>query len=309
MNIRQLHYFLAVARELNFTRAAERVHIAQPPLSQQIIALERELGTALFIREKRHVKLTPAGEILVEHAHRVINAAAAAVDAVRLARRGAKASISVGAIYSAIHSFLPDTLRNFNAVAPNVEISVREMTIAQQLVGLREGAVEVGLLRGPLNDRDLRIETLYHERLVVAAPANSPFDSNSALSIKDLADYPLIAVPRSAGRTYSDRVLDVFETHGVQPRIVHEVWDMHTSMCLVAAGLGAAIVPAMMQTMPTSTVRYCQLAEPTPGVSFAVALRPTTQSPMIDAFIEAARKSAASMLQKYPELFLKPQAD
>ena len=96
MNIRQLRYFLAVAQELNFTRAAEKVGIAQPPLSQQILALEQELGTALFTREKRRVLLTPAGEILVDHAHRVINAAAAAIDAVRLVQRGAKANITVG---------------------------------------------------------------------------------------------------------------------------------------------------------------------------------------------------------------------
>ena len=142
MNIRQLRYFLAVAQELNFTRAAEKVGIAQPPLSQQILTLEQELGTQLFTRERRRVRLTAAGEILVDHAHRVINAAAAAEEAVRMAERGARATISVGAVYSAIYSVLPGLLRYFSTVAPNVEVNLREMTIAQQIEGLNEGAIE-----------------------------------------------------------------------------------------------------------------------------------------------------------------------
>jgi len=304
MNIRQLRYFLAVAQELNFTRAAEKVGMAQPPLSQQILALEQELGTALFTREKRRVLLTAAGEILVDHAHRVINAASAAEDAVRMVERGAGANIVVGAVYSAIYSFLPGLLRHFNTLYPNVEISLREMTIAQQIVGLNEGMIEVGLLRGPIHQRDLRTETLYRERLVVAVPATQADQFGETVSLRDLAKLPLIAVARGTGRGYSDRVLDVFDAHDLEPNIVHEVSDMHTSVCLVAAGMGVSIVPAIMQTMQTNGVSYRSLAEETNGITFAVALRKDTVTPLVEQFIAAAHYSAGVMLVDHPTLLM-----
>lgn len=304
MNIRQLRYFLAVAQELNFTRAAEKVGIAQPPLSQQILALEQELGTQLFTREKRRVQLTAAGEVLVDHAHRVINAAAAAEAAVKLVERGAGASITVGAVYSAIYSFLPNLLRYFNSLAPNVEINLREMTIAQQIDALNEGLIEVGLLRGPIHQRNLRTEILYRERLVVALPSTRGADIGERMSIVDIAKEPLIAVGRGSSRGYSDRVLDVFDARELEPRIVHEVSDMHTAVCLVAAGMGVSIVPAIMQTMQTKGVIYRPIAEETGGITFALALRRETESSLIDMFVKAARKSAAEMLADNPGLFL-----
>ena len=305
MNIRQLRYFLAVAQELNFTRAAERVGIAQPPLSQQILALEQELGTALFTREKRRVRLTAAGEILVDHAHRVINAAAAAEEAVRMVERGANANITVGAVYSAIYSFLPGLLRYFTKLAPNAEINLREMTIAQQITGLNEGEIEIGLLRGPIHQRNLRTEILYRERLVVAVPAAQASEFGDPVSIREIAPRPLIAVARGSSRGYSDRVLDIFDAHNLEPNIAHEVSDMHTSVCLVAAGMGVSIVPAIMQTMQSNGVAYRRLTEETAGITFAVALRKDLDTPLIDMFLDAARQSAKDMLATYPALFMK----
>lgn len=305
MNIRQLRYFLAVARELNFTRAAEKVGIAQPPLSQQILALEQELGTQLFTRDRRRVRLTAAGDILVDHAHRVINAAAAAEDAVRLVERGARANITVGAVYSAIYSFLPNLLRYFNSLAPNVEVNLREMTIAQQIEGLNEGVIEVGLLRGPIHQRDLTTEILYRERLVVALPASQANQFGNPVSISEVAERPLIAVARGSSRGYSDRVLDVFDSRELEPKIAHEVSDMHTAVCLVAADMGVSIVPAIMQKMQTNGVIYRPLAEETNGITFAIALRRDVDSPLIDLFLKAARKSAKDMLAEDSDLFIK----
>ncbi|MDX3898957.1 MAG: LysR substrate-binding domain-containing protein [Sphingobium sp.] len=303
MNIRQLRYFLAVAQELNFTRAAEKIGIAQPPLSQQILALEQELGTALFTRDKRRIRLTAAGEILVDHAHRVINAASAAENAVRLVERGARANITVGAIYTAIYSFLPKLLRHFNAMAPNVEVSLREMTLAQQIVGLNEGVIEIGLLRGPIHQRDLRTEILYREQLVVAIPSTQADEFGDPVSIREISRHPLVAVARGSSRSYSDRVLDVFDSHDLEPMIAHEVSDMHTAVCLVAAGMGISIVPAIIQTMQTKGVVYRRLLEETNGVTFAVALRRDTDSPIVDMFLKAARSSAQEMLAEHSFLF------
>jgi LysR family transcriptional regulator, benzoate and cis,cis-muconate-responsive activator of ben and cat genes len=304
LNIKQLRYFLAVATELNFTRAAERVGIAQPPLSQQIIALERELGTQLFVRGNRQVQLTRSGEVLVEHARRVINSAASAVDAVRRAQRGAVAHIKVGAIYSAIYSFLPATIRDFAEGIRDAGISLQEMTISQQINALKEGIIEIGLLRGPIYEHDLRTETLYRERLVAALPASCGRTSGKPISMRELAEYPLIAVTAGSRRGYSDGVFAAFEAQDVRPKVAHEVSDMHTGVCLVAAGLGVSVVPAIMQLMQTKGVIYCPLAEPTPGTSFALALRYTTASPSIDHFMKSARKTAQALQKAHPDLFM-----
>ncbi|GAA0709259.1 LysR substrate-binding domain-containing protein [Vreelandella titanicae] len=305
MNMRQLQYFLAVAQELNFTRAAERVNIAQPPLSQQIIALEEELGTPLFTREKRKVKLTPAGAVLVEHAKRVLNAAEAAVAAVRAGDRGAQATLTVGAIYSSIYSFLPATLRIFNTIVPNTEVSLQEMTISQQITALKEGIIEVGLVRGRIHDRDIATELLYRELFVVAVPEGSQYDQVGEVTIEELSYCPLIAVSRGTASGYSDRILDLFEDDDLQPRIVNEVKDMHTSVCLVSAGMGVSIVPAIMQLMQSQGVVYRPLrVRKGTGASFSLAWRKNNESPQLESFFEAARANANELMSNHPQLFL-----
>jgi DNA-binding transcriptional LysR family regulator len=304
MNIRQLRYFLAVAQELNFTRAAERVGIAQPPLSQQIIALEQELRTPLFTRENRRVELTPAGEILVDHAHRVLNAAAAAVDAVHMAESGTRAKLAVGAIYSSLYAFLPDVLRAFAVSEPSVELSLQEMTISQQISALSEGVIEVGLLRGPIHHRDLRTEVLFRERLVLAVPTQSEWTSDDPASLTEIAEMPMVMVQRQTHRSYSDRVYELFDNSELQPRISHYTQDMHTAICLVAAGLGVSVVPAVVQLLQTSGVRYRPLDGSNAGVTFALAMRRTGQSKLLDRFAEASREKATQMLTDHPSLFV-----
>jgi DNA-binding transcriptional LysR family regulator len=304
MNMRQLQYFLAVAHELNFTRASERVNIAQPALSQQIISLEEELGTPLFTREKRKVLLTPAGEILVEHAQRVLNTASAAIAAVRAAERGAQAHLMVGAIYTAIYSFLPNTLRLFKTLAPSSDVGLQEMTIAQQITGLKEGTIEVGLVRGHIYDSSIITELLYRELLVVAVPRGSEYDQPGAVELGELARWPLIAVARGTARGYADRILDIFEDENFKPNIAKEVYDMHTSTCLVAAGMGVAVVPAIMQIMQPLGIAYRPLKAETPGVSFSLAWHKDTAPPLLEPFREAARHNADLLMQEHPHLFL-----
>ncbi|EGD03545.1 transcriptional regulator [Burkholderia pseudomultivorans] len=306
MNMRQLQYFLAVAAELNFTRASERVNIAQPALSAQIIALEEELGTPLFTREKRKVLLTPAGEILVEHAQRVLNTASAAIAAVRASSRGARAHLIVGSIYTAIYCFLPNTLRIFNTLAPNSDVSLQEMTISQQIAGLKEGVIEAGVVRGHIYDPNIVTELLYRELLVVAVPAGSQYDTPGPVTLADLAQWPLIAVPRGTAteRGYGDKILDLFEDANLQPNIAKEAYDMHTSACLVAAGVGVAVVPAIMQLMQPHGVAYRPLDVETAGVSLSLAWHKDRVPPLLNAWREAARTNAAQLIAKYPQFFM-----
>ncbi|AQH03738.1 MULTISPECIES: LysR substrate-binding domain-containing protein [Caballeronia] len=306
MNMRQLQYFLAVAAELNFTRASERVNIAQPALSAQIIALEDELGTPLFTREKRKVLLTPAGEILVEHAQRVLNTASAAIAAVRASGRGAQAHLIVGSIYTAIYCFLPNTLRIFNTLAPNSDVSLQEMTISQQIAGLKEGLIEVGLVRGHVFDHNIVTELLYRELLVVAVPAGSEYDVPGPVDLRDLAKWPLIAVARGTAteRGYGDKILDIFEDANLKPNVAKEAYDMHTSACLVAAGVGVAVVPAIMQLMQPHGVAYRPLAVETAGVSLSLAWHKDRVPPLLNAWREAARANAAQLIARHPQYFI-----
>ena len=178
------------------------------------------------------------------------------------------------------------------------------MTIAQQIVGLNEGAIEVGLLRGPIHERNLRSEILYRERMMLAVPSVGAEAFPDPVSIFEIARHPLIAVARGLSRSYSDRVLDVFDRHDLEPIIAHEVSDMHTAVCLVAAGMGVSFVPAIMQTMQSNGVAYRRIAEDTAGVTFAVAMRKDAESPTLTTFLEAARRSADDMLKQYPALML-----
>ncbi len=304
MNIKQLRYFLAVAEELNFTRAAAKVNIAQPPLSQQIMALEAELGTPLFTREKRKVELTDAGKILVEHAHRVLNAASAAIAAVRATERGATAKVSIGAVYSSIYAFMPETLRMFRQIEPRTEVAIQEMTIAQQIAGLKEGKIEVGVLRGNLYDREIVTEQLFREKLVLAMPENYDLPEDSPINVASLSKMPLIAVARGPQRGYADRVMNIFVQEDIQPNIVNEVNDMHTSICMVAAGMGLAVVPSMMQLLQPRGVRFVEIDSVAAHITFSLAWRADNVSSSMAAFLDAAREHAKTLLREQDKLFM-----
>ncbi|MEP9399666.1 LysR family transcriptional regulator [Mesorhizobium sp. KR2-14] len=305
MNMKQLRYFLAVAEELNFTRAAAKVNIAQPPLSQQIMALEAELGTPLFIREKRKVELTEAGRILVVHAHRVLNAASAAIGAVRAAERGANAKLTVGAIYSSIYAFLPDTLRVFRSIEPRTEVSIQEMTINQQVHAIKEGRIEIGMVRGHVYDSEITTEHLFRERLVLAVPHNMIFASDEIIDVQSLAEMPLVAVTRGPTRGYGDRILNIFEQEDLQPRVVNEVADMHTSICMVAAGMGVAIVPSTLQLLQPRGVRFIQIDSVAAHITFSLAWRSKQVSSSMATFLDAARQNAKSLLAEHADLFMR----
>ena len=250
------------------------------------------------MRDNRRVVLLPAGEILIDHAHRVMNAAAEAVSAVHLVERGARSSLSVGAIYSSLYAFLPEVLRAFTENHPEVELHLQEMTIRQQTLALAEGVIEVGLLRGPIQHRDIQTRVLYHEPLVLATPTHGECAASGKI-----AKMALIAVGRQPMRSYSDRVFELFERHDLTPRLAHQTQDMHTAMCLVSAGLGVSIVPAGIQLLKNSGVEYCDINEPLASVSFALAMRKGAHSSMLDSFVDAAEMNAERMLEIHPSLF------
>jgi DNA-binding transcriptional LysR family regulator len=204
--------------------------MAQPPLSQQILGLEEELGVALFKRSNRHVELTAAGEALMLHARRVLNAASEAIATVHAVRDGRRGRISVGAVYSAIYTLMPDTLRAFAVSHPDVDVHIHEMTIPEQIKGLREGVIDLAVLRGPVSDPEIVTEFMYADPLIAALPNTCPLAAKERVSLEEMAAYRLIAISPNFNRHYSDLVYGMFEKAQCMPQSLQAVSSMHKSV-------------------------------------------------------------------------------
>lgn len=290
MELRHLRYFQAVAEELHFGRAAERLHIAQPPLSQQIRQLERELGVELFTRSTRRVDLTSAGAAYLK---RVVTILDAVDDAGQQARRiadGVEGHLSIGCVGSATYSVLPRLVRAMHDALPHLEISIRgEMLAPAQLAALRSGDIDIGLMRPPVADDGVRCVTLRRDRLIAALPAGHPLARRDHLDIADLRDQDFIA-HAGQGRSVMGGVLAaVCADAGFAPRIRHEVSETSTLVTLVAAGLGVAVVPAPTADLDVAGVTYCPLRPATLGVDLVAAHLGDGASPAIERALDVLR--------------------
>jgi DNA-binding transcriptional LysR family regulator len=259
MDIRQLRYFIAVAEELNFTRAAERLHMAQPPLSMQIRSLEDEIGAQLFIRDKRRVYLTPAGQELLGRARAVLDATAQAKTAARHAAQGVIGRLALG--YTASSMFterLPGAIRHYIGEHPHVDLSLREMASLDQLYALHERELDVGILRKPdLSPPDgVTIEAWYRAPLVAAIPKDHALAGRAGIRIKDLRDEPLITYPRDAGIGLYWPVIQLCADAGFRPHIAREAREPSVMIGLVSAGIGIAVVPHDTQCIRLEGVAY-----------------------------------------------------
>ncbi len=289
IELRQLRYFLAVAEELNFTRAAEKMGIAQPPLSQQILALEQQLRVKLLNRSRRHVSLTPEGEAFILYARRIINNTQIAAELVGAIKRGEEGPLSVAAIFSSIYTIIPQLFEAFVAEHPRVRFHLQEMTIGQQLVALREERIDVGILRGPMIYSEIETHTLMEEPFVAVVSKKHPFASQSVLTAEQVLSQPLIRVIPSVNRDYSRQMFSVLADRGVKPNIVHEVSDTHTLLGLVAAGMGISMVPASVRSIHTDQLRYIPLREDTPKSTIQLAWRRDSESKSLPRLVEVAK--------------------
>ncbi len=261
MEFRHLKYFVAVADEQNFTRAAERLHISQPPLSRQIQDLEDELGTPLFERGSRPLKLTEAGRYFYGHARRLLEQAA---QAVRSTRRIAQLErrLVIGFVASTMYGALPRLVRLFRAANPQTELALVEMATVEQIQALKNGRIDVGFGRVRLDDPSIKRELLREERLVVAIPREHELaGGDGALSLAEVARHPLLVYPRSPRPSYADQVLSLFRDLGLEPLSVHEMQEMQTALGLVASGMGLCLVPASVHRLRPDEVVYRPLVE------------------------------------------------
>lgn len=256
MEIRHLRYFLAVAEERNFTRAAQRLFIAQPPLSRQIQQLEEELGVELFEKGSRPLRLTEAGEFFQAHAKVLLDKVN---DLKTMTQRVGKIerTLSIGFVASTLYGLLPEIVRRYRAENQQVEVTFHEMTTMEQMRALKEGSIDVGFGRVKAEDPSIRRILLREERLIVALPFGHPLALlERPLKLKELVEETLIVYPKSPRPSFADQVLAAFSDRALHPDKVMEVRELQIAIGMVAAGQGVAVVPDSLQGMKRTDVLY-----------------------------------------------------
>lgn len=295
MELRHLRYFRAVAEHLHFGRAADSLHIAQPPLSQQIRQLETELGVTLLTRTTRSVELTPAGRAYLTRAVQILDAVD---DAGRQARRieaGTEGQLAIGCVGSATYSLLPRLVRSLGESLPGIEVRVRgEMLAPAQLAALAAGDIDLALLRPPVQQDDVVTETIRRDRLLVALPSRHPLAGQESLTVDQLRDADFITHVGQGRSVMSSIVFAVCADAGFVPRVRHEVMETSTLVTLVAAGLGVAIVPAPTAALDLAGVQYLPLTPETVGVDLVAAHRAERPSPLIENVLSVLRSEAGA---------------
>lgn len=290
MELRHLRYFRAVGEELHFGRAAERLHIAQPPLSQQIRQLERELGVDLLTRTTRSVELTPAGRTFLQRAIEILGAVDdASLEARRIAA-GVEGRVAIGCVGSATYSLLPELVRALGESLPGVEVSVRgEMLAPAQIDALESGTIDLALLRPPVSRDGITVETVRRDRLLVALPAGHHLAERAEVTATDLRDEDFVVHVGHGRSVMSSLVTGICAEAGFTPRIRQEVSETSTLVTLVAAGLGVAIVPDPTAALDIAGVRYVALAPATLGVDLVAAHLQSQGSELITNVLEVLR--------------------
>jgi DNA-binding transcriptional LysR family regulator len=285
MEIRHLRYFLAVAEELHFGRAAARLHIAQPPLSKQIQQLEQEIGIQLFKRSKRSVELTNAGRIFQREALGILKSLENAVKKAKLTGWGDAGWLSIGFIASSTYDVLPIILKEFRKRHPAVELVLQEIQSSEQNQALREGRIHVSFARFPKTESGLVFETVYSEQLVAALPQSHRLNKKTALRLSDLANEPFILQPHPPS-PHADNTMQIFANAGFTPQIVQTVEEIHTALGLVAAGIGITLLPASIQNVQKRGIEYRSLINPAPVLELKMGYRADETSPALASFIE-----------------------
>jgi DNA-binding transcriptional LysR family regulator len=293
VELRSLRYFVAVAEELHFGRAARRLNLTQPPLSLQIRRLEETLGVTLLLRTKRHVALTPAGRVLLDEARQILARLEHAMAATRQAARGEAGRLAVGFMHSTAYALLPLILRQFRDDFPDVELILLEMTVLEQTEALRHHRIDVGVLRPPVNDPGLRSEVISGEPFVVALPPRHPLARARAVALQALGDDPFVMFPRDLSAGFHRVTVERCRAAGFAPKIAQEAAHIHTIIGLVGAGLGVALVPASARKLAIPGVIFRPLAEPAPRAEIALAWRRDDPSPILVNFLRTAQETSA----------------
>lgn len=293
MELRHLRYFQTVAQELNVTRAAEKLHMAQPPLSRQIRQFEDEVGVALFDRVGRGLKLTEAGRFLLEQSLQLTQRLEETLEGTRRIGRHEKRWFGIGFVPSVLYGVLPGLIRELRGDDSEVEVGLTEMITVQQQEALKSGRIDLAFGRLTFHDPAIVQEVVMAETLVAAMPATAPAPA-TPLDAEALARQPLILYPARPRPSYADHVLSLFRAQGLQPRVVQEANELQTALGLVAAGLGITLVPASVQRLHRNDVRYAPIDAPGFVSPVIMSYRAGDTSPHLARAIAWVRAQGAS---------------
>lgn len=262
IDLRLLRYFVAVAEEGNFNRAAERLHIAQPPLSRAMQQLEAQLGASLIDRSARPLRLTATGRLVHQQALQMLARMEDMEAMVKATATMGRRRLAIGFVASTIYARLPELIRAFRKIDEDLELVLVENSTLDQISALKEGRIDIGFGRIRFEDPAVRRIILRREKLMVALPTDHRLaQSSGPISLNELADEPLIIYPSSPRPSYADQVLAVYRDHGREPKVLHEARELQIAIGLVAAEEGIAIVPESVQRARSYDIVYRDLAE------------------------------------------------
>lgn len=296
--LRQLRHFVTVAEELHFGRAARRLHMTQPPLSQSIANLEDLFGAPLFVRNRRMVGLTAAGAALLPEARRILEEAAALPELVRRAASGEAGRLALSFVSTAGLGLLPDVLRRYRAAFPGVRLVLQEATSDVQFDELLSGRIDAGFVIPPqpgmhdaLADGTLDYLKIIDEPLMLCAPSGLPaLAKPGPVCLRDLPPLPLVIFPRAVAPSLHDAILAAFRAAGVLPTIGQEAIQMQTIVSLVSGGMGLALVPQSVSNLMRPGVEYRALTDPAPLAETGLAWRRDNDSPVLKGFLELLKR-------------------
>ncbi|MER2093014.1 MAG: LysR family transcriptional regulator [Saccharopolyspora rectivirgula] len=292
MELRYLTAFVAVAEELHFGRAAKRLQMAQPPLSQQIRQLERELGVQLFERNTRSVRLTSAGESFLEPARTVLEDVDVAVRAAKAAGRGEYGRVTVGFAGASSHEALPLLTRAVRAAHPGLELVMRGQTYANEaLAKVADGSLDLGFVRLPITQPGVQARVIEVEELICALPSDHRLAERESIPVEELRDEPFVSFPANAGSTLRDATVKACVSAGFTPRVVQEAPDSYTILALVAAGVGVTLTLTSCKHIQQTGLVYRPLAGEPTKLYAALAWRPDNTSAALRTVLEIAEEA------------------
>jgi DNA-binding transcriptional LysR family regulator len=295
VELRQLRYFVAIAEEGSFSRAAQRLHVSQPPLSTQIKNLEQEIGTRLLARTNRGVTLTSPGQVFYEEIRVVL----ARLESVRRktleADRGDVGMLSVGFVSIADYGILPPALKSFRMQFPLVEVQLHELTTDAQIRELRGSRLDLGLGLAPVEEPDLTFRGILREELVLAAPAGPSAAKDEAIDLRTLSKASFIVPPRDIAPGLYDLTISRCRSAGFAPRIVQNARQMQTVIGLVSCGMGVALVPASVRNLKRTGVSYRRLRGRPALIELGILQMRESDNPLGRHFVDALQSAARAV--------------
>ncbi|BBN98338.1 acetoin biosynthesis transcriptional regulator AlsR [Sporolactobacillus terrae] len=290
MELRHFLYFIAVAEELHFGRAAARLQMTQPPLSKQIQQFEEEIGVPLFKRNKRHVELTTAGQLFLPEAREIIAQVNQAVDTAQRADRGEFGRLVIGFVGSATYDILPQIIREYRRKFPHVSIRLHELSTPDQVSALIGERIDVGLLHPPVSSSFIETIPIKRGFAALSLPKNHPLAKKEHIYIEDLQDIPFILVSRDIWPGLYDEFLSLFQSVGFTPSIVQEATEYQMVVGLVSAGIGIGVVPASAEKLFNLEVVYRQIDNYPLTAVLSLAYLKKNTNPALKQFVSLTKR-------------------